>query len=76
MKEAGQKWFHMLWFHLHKILENANQSTVTASDPWFLVEGCEEAGGGGMTKEDDMSEDNGYVYCCDYDDVPLGVYIC
>jgi hypothetical protein len=33
---------HITWFHLYKILENANQATVT--DPWVLVGGCDKVG--------------------------------
>lgn len=74
MKEAEQKTkIHILGFNLHKNRENANQSKVTASSPWFLVEGYKVEGG--ITKDKDVSEDNGYVYCYDYDYGSLGVYI-
>ena len=30
-ENAGQKWAYTIWFHLHKIMESENESTVTES---------------------------------------------
>lgn len=72
-ERSWAKKIHILGFNLHKNLENTNQSTVTASNPWFFVKGCEV--GGGIPKGEEMSGDNGYVYCYDYDYGSLSVYI-